>query len=135
MISFLKKVFFIIEGQRPKSEQIVTVDELIIYDDMQFTRRDWRNRNQIKTPQGVQWLTVPVKVKGKYYQSIREVKLDGMQWAKEQWKTLSQNFSKSSFFKEVTEFVESLNLDALLSKFFQVNYRFLKQFTITLTLR
>ena len=42
------------------------VDELILYNDMQYTRRDWRNRNQIKTPQGVQWLTVPVRVKGKY---------------------------------------------------------------------
>ena len=80
-------------------------------------------------------LTAPVKLKGKYYQSIREVELDGIQWAKEQWKTLSQNFSKSSFFKEVTEFVESLNLDALLAIFFQVNYLFLKQFGITLTLR
>ena len=39
---------------------IAAVDEFILYDDMQYTRRDWRNRNQIKTPQGVQWLTVPV---------------------------------------------------------------------------
>ena len=31
-----------------------------LYDDMQFTKNDWRNRNQIKTPQGVKWLTVPV---------------------------------------------------------------------------
>jgi hypothetical protein len=43
---------------------INSVDEFVLYDDMQFTRRDWRNRNQIKTPQGVQWLTIPVKVKG-----------------------------------------------------------------------
>ena len=43
---------------------IASVDEFILYDDVQFTRRDWRNRNRIKTPQGVHWLTVPVKVKG-----------------------------------------------------------------------
>ena len=35
---------------------IAAVDEFILYDDMQYTRRDWRNRNQIKTPHGVQWL-------------------------------------------------------------------------------
>jgi len=43
---------------------IAAVDEFILYDDVQYTRRDWRNRNQIKTPQGLQWLTVPVLVKG-----------------------------------------------------------------------
>ena len=41
-------------------DMIAAVDEFILYDDMQFTKNDWRNRNQIKTPQGVQWLTVPV---------------------------------------------------------------------------
>ena len=44
-------------------DMIAAVDEFILYDDVQYTRRDWRNRNQIKTPQGRQWLTVPVKVK------------------------------------------------------------------------
>lgn len=41
-------------------DMIAAVDEFILYDDMQYTRRDWHNRNQIKTPQGVQWLTEPV---------------------------------------------------------------------------
>jgi hypothetical protein len=39
------------------------VDEFVILDDVQYTRRDWRNRNKIKTPKGLQWLTIPVKVK------------------------------------------------------------------------
>ena len=57
---------------------IASVDEFVLYDDMQFTRRDWRNRNKIKTPQGVQWLSVPVKVKGRYTQAIRETEIDGI---------------------------------------------------------
>ena len=56
---------------------IAHVDEFILYDDMQYTRRDWRNRNLIKTPQGTQWLTVPVQVKGKYHQRIRDTLIDG----------------------------------------------------------
>ena len=51
---------------------IAAVDEFILYDDMQYTRRDWRNRNQIKTPQGLQWLTVPVQAKGKYLLDEKE---------------------------------------------------------------
>jgi hypothetical protein len=45
---------------------IAFVDEFIVYDDMQYTKRDWRNRNRIKTSQGLQWLTVPVQVKGRF---------------------------------------------------------------------
>ena len=43
------------------------VDEFVLYDDMQYTRRDWRNRNKIKTPQGLKWLSIPVDIKGKYF--------------------------------------------------------------------
>jgi hypothetical protein len=39
---------------------IAAVDEFIIHDDVQYTKQDWRNRNQIKTPQGLKWLTIPV---------------------------------------------------------------------------
>lgn len=87
---------------------IAAVDEFILYDDMQYTRRDWRNRNQIKTPQGVQWLTVPVLVKGKYHQKIRETQLDGMEWAEAHWKTLTQNYRRANHFAEVAEWVEPL---------------------------
>ena len=40
------------------------VDEFILFDDMQYTKRDWRNRNIIKTAAGLKWLTIPVDSKG-----------------------------------------------------------------------
>ncbi len=82
-------------------DMIAAVDEFILYDDMQYTRRDWRNRNQIKTPQGVQWLTVPVKVKGKYDQTIRETEIDGADWAEAHWKSIAQNYRKAPRFEEI----------------------------------
>ena len=87
---------------------IASVDEFVIYDDMQFTRRDWRNRNQIKTPQGPIWLTVPVKVKGKYDQTIRETEIDGADWAAKHWKSLVGNYARAPFFKEVAALIEPL---------------------------
>ena len=63
-------------------DMIRRADEFVLYDDVQYTRRDWRNRNRIKTPQGVQWLTIPVQVKGKYYQAIKETKIGDPQWAR-----------------------------------------------------
>jgi hypothetical protein len=85
---------------------IASVDEFILYDDMQYTRRDWRNRNQIKTPQGRQWVTVPVKVKGKYYQTIRETELDGSDWAQAHLKEFTLNYRRAPHFEEIRALFE-----------------------------
>lgn len=87
---------------------IAAVDLFILYDEMQFTRRDWRNRNLIKTPQGTQWLTVPVKVKGKYTQTIRETEIQDPAWAEAHWKTLCSNYARAPYFKPVAAFLEPL---------------------------
>ena len=55
---------------------------VVLYDDMQFTRRDWRNRNLIKTPRGAQWLTIPVAVKGRYLQKICETRISEPGWGR-----------------------------------------------------
>ncbi|KVD23370.1 hypothetical protein WI80_26465 [Burkholderia ubonensis] len=89
---------------------IAACDEFILYDDAQYTRRDWRNRNQIKTPQGVQWLSVPVKVKGKYHQSIRETEIDGTDWAPQHWKRLQQNYARAPHFARYADTLEALYL-------------------------
>ena len=89
-------------------DMIAAVDEFILYDDMQYTRRDWRNRNKIKTPQGTQWLTVPVSVKGKYYQKINETEIEGDLWANQHWKSLAANYRRTPFFNEIASWLEPL---------------------------
>jgi hypothetical protein len=89
-------------------DMIAAVDEFILYDDMQYTRRDWRNRNLIKTPQGVQWLTIPVMVKGKYYQSVRETEIDGLDWASNHWRALVQNYRHAAHFEEIAVWLEPI---------------------------
>lgn len=100
---------------------IAAVDEFILYDDMQYTRRDWRNRNQIKTPHGLLWLTVPVKVKGKYNQTIRETEIDGVDWAKSHWKTLCQNYRRAKHFNSVAQELEPLYLRSEYTHLSQLN--------------
>lgn len=90
---------------------IAYVDEFIIYDDMQFTKNDWRNRNKIKTPVGVSWLTVPVLTKGKPLQKINETIINGKKWQNDHWKTLIMNYSRSCFFKEVSTWLKPLYLE------------------------
>ena len=85
---------------------IAAVDEFILYDEMQFTKNDWRNRNMIKTPQGTQWLSIPVG------QDIRrricDVPLPGGNWRKKHWKTLAQNYARAPFFAETAAWLEPL---------------------------
>ena len=100
---------------------IAAVDEFILYDDMQYTRRDWRNRNQIKTPQGLQWLTVPVKVKGKYHQTIRETEIEDVDWAKTHWKSLCHNYRRAKHFEAVAKELEPLYLQTKHSHLSQLN--------------
>ncbi len=105
---------------------IAAVDEFILYDDMQYTRRDWRNRNQIKTPQGLQWLTVPVLVKGKYHQKIRDTEIDGLDWGLLHWKTLAQNYRRAPHFNEIAEWLEPLYLKESYTHLSQLNRRFIE---------
>jgi len=105
---------------------IGAVDEFILYDDMQYTRRDWRNRNQIKTPQGVQWLTVPVRVKGKYEQKIRDTEIDGSDWAVAHWKALVQNYARAPHFAEIAAWLEPLYLSGSYPLLSDLNRRFIQ---------
>lgn len=84
------------------------VDEFILYDDRQYTRRDWRNRNRIKTPQGSQWLTIPVEVKGRYEQRIDETRISDPNWADGHWKALTHNYASTPFFGEYRDGLEAL---------------------------
>ncbi len=100
---------------------IAAVDEFILYDDVQYTRRDWRNRNQIKTPQGLQWLTVPVKVKGKYHQTIRQTEIDDVDWAETHWKSLCQNYRRAKHFEVIAQELEPLYLQTVHSHLSRLN--------------
>lgn len=116
-------------------DMIASVDEFILYDDMQYTRRDWRNRNQIRTPQGVQWLTIPVSVKGKYLQKIRETEIDGTAWAQEHWKSLEQNYRRASHFPEVSAWLKPLYLESVHPMLSGLNRCFLEAICVYLGIR
>lgn len=78
------------------------VDEFYYYDEVQFTKNDWRNRNQILTQHGKQWLTIPVR--HEYLgQKIKDIKVLRMDWSKKHWNTLQTNYGKSPNFKLLSE--------------------------------
>jgi hypothetical protein len=84
------------------------VDEFVIYDDVQYTKRDWRNRNLIKTVNGVKWITIPVEVKNRYKQSIKETRVSGNSWANKHQKIFRYNYAKAEHFEEIFELLNGI---------------------------
>ncbi|MGB0748646.1 MAG: WbqC family protein [Magnetospiraceae bacterium] len=83
------------------------VDTFILYDEVQFTRRDWRNRNRIKTAQGPRWLTIPVACKGQYHATIDAMKISEP-WAETHWNTLRHAYGRAPFFKTYETALQTL---------------------------
>lgn len=107
-------------------DMINQVDEFILFDDVQYTKRDWRNRNLIKTQNGLKWLTIPVNVKGKYYQKIYETSISDENWKYNHWKTIVHNYSRAKYFNAYKEFWEELFCGTNEIYLSLINYRFLK---------
>lgn len=104
---------------------INSVDEFILFDDMQYTRRDWRNRNKIKTANGLIWLTIPVQVKGKYYQKIKDTEISDVDWQEDHWKSITCNYNRSKYFQDYKDIFESLYLNYQEKYLSQINYQFI----------
>lgn len=108
--------------------QIAKADVFVFYDDVQYDRRGWRNRNRIKTPQGVRWLTIPVHSKG--YQiahtPINQIRIAWEHpWNTEHWKTIKFSYSKAPFFSKYAP---------LLGQFYQRHDEYLADFCIDFTI-
>ncbi len=90
-------------------ELISKVDIFVFYDDVQYTKKDWRNRNKIKTKDGEIWLTVPVKNNGR--QLICDVEIDqASDWQENHYKTIKSSYLKAPHFKEYEYILEEIYL-------------------------
>lgn len=105
---------------------IDSVDEFIFYDEIQYTKNDWRNRNKIKTQNGLLWLSIPTETKGHLEKKINEVKITDKKWVKKHWNSISNAYAKAPFFKEYKCFFEDLYKDCLKEDYLcSVNYKFI----------
>ena len=88
-------------------DKILKSDRFVFLDCVQYKKREFQNRNQIRTPRGPLWLTLPVLTKGRYDQLIKEVEIDNsVGWAKDHWTALKTNYAKAPFFKPYAPFFE-----------------------------
>ena len=100
---------------------------LVLYDDMQYTKRDWRNRNKLITPNGPKWLSIPIEVKGKYFQKINEAKVSDLEWGVKHWNFIESNYKKSPYFKEYKNYFKELYLNLPSEFLSEINLAFIKR--------
>lgn len=101
------------------------VDEFIVLDEVQYTKRDWRNRNRIKSARGLQWLTVPVEVKGRVDQRIDETRVADPGWARRHWSTLTHVYRRAACFDEVAPPLEAVYRTMASDRLSELNRGFL----------
>ncbi|HCM37299.1 MAG: hypothetical protein UV55_C0025G0009 [Candidatus Gottesmanbacteria bacterium GW2011_GWC1_43_10] len=101
------------------------VNEFILFDDVQYTARDWRNRNLIKTPQGCIWLTIPL-TKSPRSTKIKDKKIADHNWGKRHWQILTDHYAKAPYFSTFREIFADLYLNSREVYLSQINFKFIK---------
>lgn len=90
-------------------DQYHWADTFVLYDDVQYDKHGWRNRNRILTRNGVQWLTVPVITRGKGTPTIDQVAIDNRtDWRRKHRMSLRQAYSKAPCFAAVSPALDDL---------------------------
>jgi hypothetical protein len=109
-------------------DQICRADLFVFYDDVQYDKRGWRNRNQIKTPKGKQWLTIPVHSRGAQTENIpiNQIRIAwDNPWSQNHLKAIQHSYSKAPHFSRYMPMLE---------QFYQRRDEFLANFTIDFTI-
>lgn len=102
-------------------DMINLVDVFVFLDDVQYTKHDWRNRNKIKTSNGTQWLTVPLK-SNSIKQKIFEVEVsDKVNWSKKHYYSFLANYAKANYFKKYEFLIEDFYIKNQWKKLNELN--------------
>lgn len=105
---------------------IAQADEFILYDDAKYTKNDWRNRNQIKTPQGRLWLTISVDYKFSRQLTIRQTKIADPGWVERHFGLLREKYGGTRGFEIFGERFELLYKEATSPWLSAVNESFIR---------
>jgi hypothetical protein len=104
---------------------IRAADQFVLLDNVQFTKRDWRSRNRIKTKDGLAWLSIPIHTKGQYHQRIEEARISDDRWAMRHWETIRASYARAPYFEAYAGLFESLYRNPGSDRLSDVNYAFI----------
>ncbi|OGH61753.1 MAG: hypothetical protein A3G34_14260 [Candidatus Lindowbacteria bacterium RIFCSPLOWO2_12_FULL_62_27] len=89
--------------------KIALSDMFCLFDDVQYLKKDWMNRNRIKTANGPVWLTVPVLSRDHYHLKCRDVRIHAaLPWRRKHWRSILNAYRSAPFFRRYADFFEDL---------------------------
>jgi len=103
---------------------IHAVDEFVLDDDVQYTKQSWRNRNRIKTAQGLQWLTIPVQTA--FPEKICDVRIADSSWTQKHWRAIESSYHRATAFADFGPYLHQLYESANFERLSEVNEHFLR---------
>ena len=95
---------------------------MVILDDVAFSKQSWQQRNRMRTRNGLEFLTVPVKSSGRLGQTISDCELADQPFVRKMLTSLQANYAKAPFFKEViAELAETMEVAAETGRLVELN--------------
>ena len=106
-----------------------TCHEYIILDDVQYTRRDWRNRNIIRVSNEKKWLTIPLENKGQYKNArISEMRIADPDWSNRHYQLINSAYKAADFWPETSQLLTELyNKASSFTNLTDINLLFLRE--------
>ncbi len=90
-------------------EQIDYVDTFVFFDDVEYIKRSWQNRNRIKTPHGESMLTVPVLTSSRSGQHLKDVEIiHRNDWVRKHIKSMELSYRKARYFGDYWDGIKVL---------------------------
>lgn len=108
--------------------KIANADVFCYFDIAQYQKKDFNNRNKIKTHNGPIWLSVPVQSKNHFQTSVGKIKIINNGWNKKHFKSIKLAYKKAKFFNDYIKDLEYLFLKKNYTTLSELNLVFLKYF-------
>lgn len=103
------------------------VDVFVFFDEVQFTRRDWRNRNRVMCDDKIKWLSIPLKNKGNYFKSIYEMEIKNQDWKEDHLNKIRSYYQNSKDFKKNFQIIEEIYYKIQSEKLSEINQTIIKE--------
>jgi WbqC-like protein family len=111
------------------------VDTFVLLDSVQFEKQSWQQRNRVKTPSGLQWLTVPVVFRGHFGQSIGDVVIREPDFVRKHLRSIELNYRRAPFFDQYFPELSAILQSCSASLLIDLNLRLIQWFCGILGIR
>lgn len=114
---------------------IRAVDEFILLDDVQFTKRDWRSRNRIQTKDGPHWLSIPIHTRGLTSQRVMDARVADQSWSRRHWQTISNAYARAPYFADYARLFQPLYERPVSQRLSEINHSLITSICLALHIK